>query len=123
MLTSLSTKAFSQASSGPMCCRRCRLGQDSDDAEYVSIGPDESARHRCNGITLETGRQDDLGIRGLIEPDQRFENLPAVRHMPGGAVYLVLHVKTRGCSRWPVDLWSLPEGECNVWWATLDSNQ
>ena len=75
--------------------------QDSGDAEHVSIDPDSSARHSWHGITLEAGSPDDLGIRGFVEADHRFENLPAIRQMPGGSLYLKLHVETRGCSRWP----------------------
>jgi hypothetical protein len=78
----------------PGSCRLVLLGQDSGDAEHVSID-DSSARHSWHGITLEAGSHHDLGIRRLVEPDQPDEHLPAIRQMPGGSLYLKLHVETR----------------------------
>ena len=65
------------------------LGQDAGEEEHVSSkgakNADRSARHSWHGIKLEAGSHHDLGIRRLVEPDHRVEDLPAVRQMPGAS--------------------------------------
>jgi len=76
--------------------------QDSGEEEHVSsVRADRSARHSFYGITLEAGSHHGQGIRRLVKADQRVENQPAIRQMPGGSAMLRHRVETRGCSRWP----------------------